>query len=94
MQFGKKVYIKHHQVTAIRQLDGLDTTDLNSPQARGRWREILVDALEQVGMPYSVHGLKKLIAKAYGLKIIRGKKQHRTTAGRCIEPIFTSTKHY
>ena len=75
-KFGKNKYIKHYQIKTIRPLEGLETTDLNSPQAKGRWQEILVDALEQIGMPYSVHGLKRLIAKAYKLKIIPGEKRH------------------
>jgi hypothetical protein len=64
-------------VKFIRRLDGFDTTDLNEPQARGQWCEILVDALEQVGVPYSLYGLKTLIAKAYGLKVIKGQKKHK-----------------
>ena len=75
-QFRKKDYIKHYQIKTIRPLNGFETTDLNSPQAKGRWQDILVDALEQIGLPYSVHGLKRLIAKAYGLKIIPGEKRH------------------
>jgi hypothetical protein len=35
-----------------------------------------VDTLEQIGVPYSVYGLKLLIAKAYELKVIRGQKKH------------------
>jgi len=72
----KEDYIKSYGVKSIRRLDGLDNVDLNSPQAYGQWREILVDALEQIGLPYSVYGLKRLIATAYGLKIIRGQKKH------------------
>ena len=48
-QYRKEDCIKHHRVKAIRQLDGLESTDLNSHQAKGQWCEILVDALEQVG---------------------------------------------
>jgi len=75
-QLSKEDYIKAYGVNSIRRLDGLDNVDLNSPQAYGQWREILVDALEQIGLPYSVYGLKRLIARAYGLKIIRGQKKH------------------
>ena len=75
-QLRKKDYIKHHGVRSIKRLDGLETTDLNSTQAHGQWRELLVDTLEQIGLPYSVYGLKLLIARAYGLKIIRGQKKH------------------
>lgn len=75
-QLSKKDYIRHHGVTSIRPLDGLETMDLNSTQAHGQWRVLLVDTLEQIGLPYSIYGLKLLVAKAYGLKSIRGQKKH------------------
>ena len=75
-QRSKQDYIKHHGMTSIRRLDALETMDLNSTQVHGQWRTLLVDALEQIGVPYSVYGLKSLIATAYGLRIIRGQKKH------------------
>jgi hypothetical protein len=74
--YGKQDYVLRFQVESIRPLDGLETTDLNLPQARGRWREILTDTLEQVGVPYSLHGIKGLVAEAYGLRVIPGQKRH------------------
>jgi hypothetical protein len=72
-QLSKKDYIERYGVKFIRRLDGLDTNDLNS---HGQWRELLVDTLEQIGLPYSLYGLKLLIAEAYGLRMIRGQKKH------------------
>ena len=75
-RYGKQDYVLHYQIEAIRPLDGFETADLNLPQARGRWREILTDTLEQVGVPCSLHGVKGLVAEAYGLRIIPGQKKH------------------
>ena len=72
-QLSKKDYIERYGVTSIRRLDGLDTNDLNS---HGQWRELLVDTLEQIGLPYPLYGLKPLIAEAYGFKIIHGQEKH------------------
>ena len=75
---GKEEYVRRYGAASITPLDGLTNIDLNSPLAKGQWREILVDVLNQVGVPYSLHGLKVLIAGAYGVKIIsgRGAKRH------------------
>ena len=79
-------------VTSVRWLDGLAGIDLNSHQAKGQWREILVDALNQVGVPYSLHGLKTLIAEAYGVKIISGwgAKRHPENRWQVRPANFTS----
>ena len=87
--YGKQDYVLHYQVESIRPLDGLETADLNLPLARGRWREILADALEQAGVPCSLHGLKGLIAKAYGLNHIPGQKRHAENRWQVRQISFT-----
>ena len=89
---GKEEYVRRYGVASITPLDGLATIDLNSHQAKGQWREILVDVLNQVGVPYSLHGLKILIAEAYAVRIVSGPgaKRHPENRWQVCPVNFTS----
>jgi hypothetical protein len=52
----------------------------------------LVDTLEQIGLPYSLCGLKLLIAEEYGRKMIRVRSTQRT-AGRSVYSPSLPSEH-